>query len=162
MPKATEEESLQLLQDAGVSYEYIEHPALHHLDDDAAPAGMPKMKNLLLKTKKSGQFYLYMTKQDRVDFKHLAAELGTSKSQLRFASPEDLLERLGLTPGTVNPLALALDVDQKIQFLIDQEIVSDGRISCHPNQNEASVVMSWPDFDKVMQSIQHPATIISE
>ncbi|MCO0831644.1 prolyl-tRNA editing protein [Fructobacillus sp. W13] len=162
MTKATEQAALDLLVKAQADYQYVEHPPLHHLDDDSAPAGMPKMKNLLLKTKKEQQFYLYMTKQDKVDFKHLAEQLNTSKSQLRFASPEDLFELLGLTPGTVNPLALALDTENQIQFLVDQEIIDDGIMSCHPNQNEASVIISWEQFNKVLSFISHPAQVISE
>ncbi|MBS9339219.1 prolyl-tRNA editing protein [Fructobacillus sp. M2-14] len=162
MTKATEQAALDLLAKANAKYEYVEHPPLHHLDDDTAPAGMPKMKNLLFKTKRDENFFLYMTKQDRIDIKHLAEELGTSKSQLRFASPEDLLALLGLTPGTVNPLALALDSENRIEFLVDQEIVNDNKMSCHPNQNEASVTMSWSEFNKVLNFVHHKAHIISE
>ncbi|MBS9335829.1 YbaK/EbsC family protein [Fructobacillus papyrifericola] len=153
MTAASETEALALLKEAGVSYKRYEHPALHHLGDLGAPKDFIPMKNLLLKTKKDGRFYLFLTMQERIDFKLLAKAIGTSKSQLNFASPEELFSLMAVTPGTVNPLALERDREKRIFLLVDEAVVSANQVAVHPNQNEATVVMTWPDFEKVLQEL---------
>lgn len=162
MTQANENEAIQLLDRLHIQYQLVRHAALHHLSDEGAPKGLPRMKNLLLKTKRDNQYYLYMTTNKRVDFTKLAHELGTSKSQLRFASNDDLEELLGVQPGTVTPLALMHDVHGTVQVIVDQGIVDAGVIAVHPNQNEATVVMSWLDFTKVLIALKHPYQLVSE
>ncbi|MFC4760688.1 YbaK/EbsC family protein [Fructobacillus durionis] len=162
MIQANENEAIQLLDRLHIQYQLVRHAALHHLSDEGAPKDLPRMKNLLLKTKRDNQYFLYMTSNKRVDFTKLARELGTSKSQLRFASNDDLEELLGVQPGTVTPLALMHDVHGSIQVIVDQAIVDAGVIAVHPNQNKATVVMSWLDFTKVLIALKHPYQLVSE
>lgn len=103
MNEATEREALTLLEKSGALYKRYTHPTLHHLNDTTAPKEFLPMKNLLIRTKKTAQFYLYMTMQERIDFGRLAKALGSTKSQLRFASEEELFWLNGCSPRNGYP-----------------------------------------------------------
>lgn len=160
MTNATEEEALTLLKEVGVNYRLVRHPALHHLGDPNAPKGIPQMKSLLLKTKRDQQYYLYLTKKARINFGQVAQAINSSKSQLNFASDDDLMRLLTVHSGTVTPLALTHDHHNEVILLVDHEIKADDQVAVHPNQNQATVIMNWLDFTQVMQAINHPITVI--
>ncbi|MBS9337701.1 YbaK/EbsC family protein [Fructobacillus parabroussonetiae] len=160
MKDATEKQALDLLERTKVSYQRFTHPPLHHLGDQGAPTDFVPMKNLLLKTKRAGQYYLYLTMQDRIDFGVLAKELNTSKSQLQMTSADELFDLMAVTPGTVNPFALENDQNRQIHFLVDQAIIDTDQVAVHPNQNEATIVMTWAAFLKVLDELGEDYQII--
>ena len=61
--------------------------------------------------------------------------------RLSFASPEELLRLLDLTPGSVTPLGLLNDRDHAVRFCLDRDF-DGGRIGVHPNDNTATVWLS--------------------
>ncbi|CAK1248559.1 YbaK/EbsC family protein [Fructobacillus fructosus] len=162
MNEATEREALTLLEKSGALYKRYTHPTLHHLNDTTAPKEFLPMKNLLIRTKKTAQFYLYMTMQERIDFGRLAKALGSTKSQLRFASEEELFDLMAVHPGTVTPLALEKDKDKKIHLVIDQAIIDADQVAVHPNQNEATVVMTWAEFTKVLDELGEEYQVLTD
>ena len=108
-------------------------------------------KNLFLKNKKSGQLYLVTIPYDkRLDLNQFRRMIGAPK--VRFAEPEDLLEVLGITPGAVSPLGLVNDTEDKVIFMIDEDIWNANEICCHPNVNTETLQIPGTEFQKLIKA----------
>ncbi|MDN6900320.1 prolyl-tRNA editing protein [Oenococcus sicerae] len=160
MQKATEQEALTLLDQSGIKYQRIEHPAIWSMDDPNAPKNLPKVKNLLLKKKNGSKFYLYLTNNTRVDFKELAESLKISRSQLVFSSETELENLLGLVSGMVTPLSLMHDVEKKVQVLINHDLKNLPLLAVHPNTNRATILLTWTDLLKLLRQMGYEAKIV--
>ena len=160
MKMATEQEALDLLARVGVNYRRVDHPAIWTMNDPNTPKGLPEVKNLLLKDKKSDQFYLYLVGDRRVDFKSLTDQLGLGHSRLEFASEKELESVLGVVSGMVTPLALVHDKDNQVKVLINRALQEIPEISAHPNVNTATILLSYPDLVKVLAAMGKVPVII--
>lgn len=86
-----------------------------------------------------------------MDIKALAKELG--EKQLSFASEAELFELLGLERGSVTPLALPHDREQRITLIIDEVIDQSEKIGFHPNINTATLVIAFRDFQRFLANL---------
>ena len=113
------EEKLKKLQ---IKYDMVEHPAVYTVEE--AKEKVPKIegigcKNLFLKTKKK-EYFLYTLPEDKkVDLKELAEKL--SLTRFHFASKENLEDILNIVPGSVTPLAIINDNENKVTVVLDRE-----------------------------------------
>jgi len=108
-------------------------------------------KNLFLKNKKSGQLYLITIPHDkRLDLSQFRKSIGAPK--VRFAGPEDLLEVLGITPGAVSPIGLVNDINDRVIFIIDEQIWNAEEVCCHPNINTETLQIPGSDFRKLIRA----------
>ena len=98
---------------------------------------------------KKKNYYLITVKGDkRVDLKEFRKKHGLRV--LSFASADDLMRFMGLTPGSVTPLGLLNDTEHHIHFYLDSEFVGN-RIGIHPNDNSATVWLYADDLVKLLQ-----------
>lgn len=105
-------------------------------------------KNLFVRDDKKRNYYLITVKGDkRVDLKEFRRAHGLRA--LTFASEEDLLAIMGLTPGSVSSLGILNDTEHQVHFYLDQAF-SGNRIGVHPNDNTATV---WLRADDLMRLI---------
>lgn len=162
MVYATKEQAIALLENLQINYKMIEHPPLWTMNDPHAPKGLPEVKNLLIKKKKSDQYYLFLTTNKPVDFKLLAVQLETSRNKLKFASEAELEGILHVVSGMVTPLALPNDIYHKVQVLIDADLKKLPAISAHPNVNTATIIISYEDLIKLLESIGYIPQIIQQ
>ena len=99
----------------GISYEVTNHDAVFNMEElGAVELPYPKWdaKNLFVRDDKKRNYYLISVKGDkRVDLKAFRKRQGLRP--LSFASADDLLAILGLTPGAVTPLGLLNDKAEK-------------------------------------------------
>ena len=142
-------ETYAFLTGQGVAYEVTEHKAVYNMDELAEvtlPYPEDDAKNLFVRDDKKRNYYLITVKGDkRVDLKEFRRQNGTRP--LSFASPEDLMRLLGLTPGSVTPLGLLHDRDLQVQLYLDRAFLDgQGRIGIHPNDNTATVWMQAEDL----------------
>jgi Ala-tRNA(Pro) deacylase len=72
------------------------------------------------------------------------------QGKLSFASPERMYKYLGLWPGSVTPFGLVNDHDHHVHLFIDHNLRNSKKISFHPCVNTASLVISFPDFEKFL------------
>ena len=148
---------LQFLDHLSISYEFHEHKAVY--TSEQARQLIPKLpgvpaKNLFLRDKKGNQHFLLTLEDTKaVDLKSLAAKLGISK--LSLASPERLMEILGIEPGAVSLLALVNDVANKVRLLADREVWQADQLQCHPLVNTATLVISHQDIIKFLELTGH-------
>src|SRR5688572_22640386 len=94
---------LKELDALGITYEAYEHPPVFNTEDvEKYWRDIPAtaVKNLFLRNKKGNHHYLVIVGVDkRVDLQQLVKVIGDDR--LSFGSAERLMERLGLTPGSV-------------------------------------------------------------
>jgi Ala-tRNA(Pro) deacylase len=146
------EATYQYLKDHGVAFEVNEHQAVFNMGElDAVNLAYPEwdVKNLFIRDDKKRHYYLISVKGDkRVDLKAFRKKYGLRA--LSFASENDLLTIMGLTPGSVTPLGLLNDTDCQVHFYLDAEFVGN-LIGVHPNDNTATV---WLKADTLVNLIK--------
>jgi Ala-tRNA(Pro) deacylase len=112
------------------------------------------IKNLFVKDK-AKQFYLITALHERaLDLKSLGKHLG-SKDRLSFADEEALYEHLGVTPGSVSPLALINAKPGSLRFILDSGILGHGTVYPHPLVNTQTTALVPNDLMKAIASWGH-------
>ncbi|MEH6941014.1 prolyl-tRNA synthetase associated domain-containing protein [Bacillus sp. JJ722] len=159
MGQATEKEAYEILEKLNISFQRIDHEAITSVKHYDAELPGPQVKNLLLTTKKEKQYYFIIVPDEIiVDLKALASELQSRR--LSFASPEELDQLIGLKPGTLTPIALHHDVEQKIQVVIDSSIDQQDTVGIHPNVNTTTAIIAFHDLERILSWSSHPPKFI--
>ena len=156
------QEVYQFLKDNNIQYEVTEHPAVYNMEEmDNLHLPYPySAKNLFVRDDKKANYYLITVKEEkRVNLKELRKQNGTRN--LSFASENDLIDILRLTPGSVTPFGLLNDKEQKVKFYIDEDLLSgDGMIGIHPNENTATVWLKTEDLIKILKENGNEINIV--
>ncbi|NCB41002.1 MAG: prolyl-tRNA synthetase associated domain-containing protein [Clostridia bacterium] len=157
-------ESFELLDQLEIPYAWLEHELKMTIADCADIDKLLEIeicKNLFLCTKAKDRFFLLMMPgTKKFVTKDVSRMIGTSR--LEFA-PEEYMERyMHLTPGSVSVMGLAYDKENKVQLLIDQEVLNQKYIGCHPCINTASLRMSTDDFiNKFLPAVNHEPILLN-
>lgn len=154
----TKQETYDYLRAHGVAFEITEHPAVYNMEECAAlnlPYPEDDAKNLFVRDDKKQHYYLITVRADkRVDLKQFRRDHGTRP--LSFASPEELLAHLKLTPGSVTPLGLLQDEERAVHFYLDEGfLLPPGRIGVHPNDNTATI---WLPAEELLKLLREHGT----
>ena len=148
----------------GVAHEYHEHAPAHTMEECLAlPYAAPDVtfcKNLLLCNTPKTAFYLYVTVPDK-PFRTGDVSKRLGSSRLSFAPPECLHSMLHLEPGSLSPLGLWFDGEQRIRLAFDRDVQRAGRIAFHPCDNSATVLFRQEDFwREVVPALGHDPLFI--
>ncbi len=142
------------LNEKGIPYEAVEHEAVFTMEE-MERAGINAhgciCKNLFLRDAKGKQHFLVTVPDERrVDLKWLSSALGTSK--LSFASAERLDKYLGVPQGSVSPFGILNDESRSVIFAADSALTSLPVIGVHPNDNTATVFLSFADLRQIIEN----------
>lgn len=156
-------DAFDLLDKLSISYAWLDHEVKMTIADCAGVdqiLGIQLCKNLFLSTKNKEQFFmLMMPGTKKFITKDVSRMLGTTR--LEFAPEEYMEELLHLTPGSVSVMGLWYDKENKVQLLIDRDVLGHEYIGCHPCINTASLRMSTSDFmDKFLPAVSHQPIIL--
>ncbi|MBQ3865251.1 MAG: prolyl-tRNA synthetase associated domain-containing protein [Clostridia bacterium] len=132
----------------GISYQRTDHEHADTMEDcfaiDAV-LGVLICKNLFLCNRQKTDFYLLMMPGDKkFKTKELSAQIQSSR--LSFAGPDDMLRYLDIQPGAVSIMGLMNDSDHKVHLLIDEDVLKDPFIGCHPCVNTSSLKIRTEDI----------------
>lgn len=156
------EKVYQKLDELGITYEVVEHPpALTTEEADRYIEGKEgvRTKTLFLCNKKSTAFYLViMDDEKRVDMKRLGELL--EEKGMKFCSPEKLMLKMGLPPGTVSLFGLLNNVEHDIKICLDREILSEEIMTFHPNDNTRTLFLSTEDMNRFIEAIGYERRVI--
>ncbi|MDE7428950.1 MAG: prolyl-tRNA synthetase associated domain-containing protein, partial [Lachnospiraceae bacterium] len=116
--------------------------------------------NLFLCNRQKTDFYLLMMPGlKKFKTKELSAQLGTAR--LSFAEAEYMEEFLNITPGSVSVMGLMNDKEHRVRLLIDQELLQDEFVGCHPCVNTASLKIRMKDIlEKFLPHVAHDYTTV--
>ena len=117
-------------------------------------------KNLLLTNRQMTDIYLLLMPGDKpFKTKILSKQIGSAR--LSFASAEQMLEHLDITPGSVSVLGLMNDKDNKVRLLVDKELLEQEHIGCHPCINSSTLKIKTSDImEKMLPAMHHEAGIV--
>lgn len=145
------------LTDLGISFEAVEHPAVFTIDEMLKldfPPDVRIAKNLFLRDAKGKRHFLVVADMEQtVDLKRMEEIL--SSSRLSFASDERLQKHLGLTKGAVSPFGLINDPEQQVELYLDEKLRNYQTIGVHPNDNTATVLISFEGLQKFIGATGH-------
>ncbi len=143
---------LQKLEDMEIKYEMTEHETVYTIED-MHRIGICEMgevaKNLFLRDEKGRRYFLViMTGSKTADLKALREKLGV---RLSFAQEDKLMVYLGLTKGSVSPFGVINDADAFVEVIFDRDLSKCDRLGFHPNDNTATLWISYSDIEKVIK-----------
>ena len=153
----------ELLDELEIPYLRVDHEAAATVDDchevDEA-LGIHICKNLFLCNRQKTDFYLLMMPGlKKFKTKELSSQLGTAR--LSFAEAEYMEEFLNITPGSVSVMGLMNDKENRVRLLIDQELLQDEFVGCHPCVNTASLKIRMKDIlEKFLPHVGHDYTAV--
>ena len=138
----------ELLEKLGIRYTRVDH---EHADTIEACHEIEKLlgcricKNLLLTNRQMTELWLLLMPGDKpFKTKVLSKQIGTAR--LSFASPEQMLAHLDLTPGSVSVLGLMNDHEHKVRLLMDRDLLAEDAIGMHPCNNTSSLRIARDDL----------------
>ena len=148
-----------LLDSLGIPYQRIDHEAAMTMEACAAvdeALGATICKNLLLCNRQCTEFYLLLLPGSKpFKTKELSKQIGSSR--LSFAAPEYMEAFLDITPGSLSILGLMNDQDNRVQLLIDEDVLGGQWIGCHPCINTSSLRIPTKDVLEVLiPAMAHP------
>jgi len=140
------------LKELGIQYEVFEHPPLDTIEIALKywkEIDSTHCKNLFFRNHKGNRHYLVII-QDTTPFSIRSLEQKLKQGKLTFGSPKRLMKYLGVQPGSVSPFGLLNDEDHHVYLFLDQQLKQSEKISFHPNDNTASLVLRYHDFMKYL------------
>ncbi len=153
-----------LLDELGVTYERVDHEAamtMEACEEVDKMLGSTICKNLFLCNRQETQFYLLMLPgEKKFKTKILSKALGVAR--LSFANETYMEEFLDITPGSMSVMGLMNDHENRVQLVIDEEILQGDYVGCHPCINTSSLKLSTSDLmEKVIPAMEHTPIIVT-
>ena len=117
-------------------------------------------KNLFLCNRQKTEYYLLLMPGDKpFKTKEIPPQVGCAR--LSFASPEAMLEYLDIEPGAVSVMGLMNDKDHTVRLLIDEDVLKEAFIGCHPCVNTSTVKVKTADIkEKFLPALGYKPTIV--
>ena len=138
---------LKILDHKSIKFKKYEHEALYSVNDSSIKRGEIQgehTKNLFLKNKKNF-FYLFSCEENKtVDLRRFSKSVGAGN--LSFAREEYLIKYLGVKAGSVSPYALLNDIDNQVDFYLEDNIYNSNNINFHPLINTSTITVQTKDF----------------
>ena len=146
------------LDSLGISYQRVDHEALMTIEacrdmDQILNAAI--CKNLFLCNRQETSFYLLLLPGDKkFKTKEVSSQLGVAR--LSFANETYMEKFLDITPGSVSILGLMNDKENHVQLLIDEDLLTEPYIGCHPCINTSSLKIAMKDMmEKNIPAMKH-------
>ena len=149
-----------------IQYEVYYHPPLFTIEEALAywkEIDSTHCKNLFMRNHKGNRHYL-ISFECHKDLDIHSLEQMVHQGKLSFASPERMDRCLGVAPGSVCAFGLINDMDiaqtsnpkelfengHRVKYFLDSDLRRAEKISFHPCDNRASVVLSNEMFMKFL------------
>lgn len=143
------------LETHGIEFDYYEHPEAPTIEiakQFYRGEGTTLCKNLFFRNHKGNKHYLViMDSRHEMDIHSIEKVLHQGK--LSFASPERMMKYLGVRPGSVSLFNLVNDVNHDVILFVDEELMRAEKVSFHPNDNRASLVISSDAMMKFISAV---------
>lgn len=153
----------QRLEELKVEYSVTKHSAVYTIEEMEAQ-GIHRegdvVKNLFLRDAKGKRHFLIVLDKDKkADLEGIRQQVGSTA--LSFASEERLEKYLRLSKGAVSPLGLLNDNEVMVEVFFDKALVGKEKLGVHPNDNTATVWISFDSLKRVLEESGHSIKYIS-
>ena len=158
-----EERCYALLDSLGIEYARVDHDfadtieACHEIEK---LLGCEICKNLFLTNRQMTELWLLLMPGDKpFKTKLLSKQIGSAR--LSFATAEQMLQTLDITPGSVSVLGLMNDRENRARLLIDRDLLNQDYIGMHPCINSSSLRIRTADLlEKLLPAMGHEPTFV--
>ena len=144
----------KILEDLQIPFGYYEHPPAPTIEEARKywkDIEATHCKNLFFRNHKGNKHYLVILEHTK-DLSIHDLEKRLKQGKLTFASDQRMEKYLGLTPGSVTPFGLINDSAKQVHLFLDENLKRSTKISFHPCINTASLVLSFADFQRFLNS----------
>ena len=156
LPK--EQRVYTLLDSLGISYSRLDHDATETIESCHAVdqmLGIHICKNLFLCNAQKTLFFLLMMPGEK-KFRTAVFSKKMNCSRLSFADAAHMEEFLDIIPGSVSVLGLMNDHEKQVRLVIDEDVLKDEYIGCHPCVNTSSLKIHRDDLlEKILPAMGH-------
>ena len=158
----TEYKVFEFLEGTGTDYTWLAHGlkfAVSEYEEVCKALDIKIIRNIFLENKK-GQLFLLMIHADKKFVtKDVSHTIGSSR--LQFASAEKLMDAMQSEPGGVSNLALIFDTDNKVQLVVDKDLLDAPYMGMVPASRTKSLRMTPQDWlEKVVPAMHHEPLVI--
>lgn len=152
-----------LLEKLDIPYIRVDHDVTASIEvchDVEKLLGITICKNLFLCNSQKTDFYLLiMPGNKKLKTKELSSQIKSSR--LSFAPAEYMEKYLDITPGSVSVMGLMNDAEHKVKLLIDEDVVKEEYVGCHPCINTSSLKIETKYIiDKFLPYTGHVPTYV--
>lgn len=148
------------LDELGIEFHRLDHApadsdAPELLEEIDRSLGAQICKNLFLANRQRTKFYMLMIPAQKV-FRSSDISKQAGSSRLHFAEPEYMEEMIDTTPGSASVMGLMNDKDHRVQLLVDDDLLKQEYIGCHPCINTSSLRIKTGDiFGRFLEATGH-------
>ena len=145
-----------------IPYTRVDHPPVYTVAEAEAkvpPLPGANLKNLFVRNKAGSHHWLVVVPYEKqVDLQGLAAVLG--EKRLSLASPERLMQHLGVEPGAVSLLAVVNDTAAAVEVIVDADLWQAELLKCHPLVNTSTLALRRVDVARLLDLTNHPVRLL--
>ena len=158
-----ERKCYKFLEKIGIDYEVVDHEEASDMDkclEIETVLGVKICKNIMLCNRQETRFFIFMMPGDKKYVtKDVSKKIGMSR--LSFAKEEHLKDYLNVTPGSVSVLGLLNDIDNRVELVIDRDVIGQNHIRCHPCVNTSTLKIKTDGcLTKIIPALNKEALII--
>ena len=144
----------EYIKNKQIWYEITEHKAVYSMSEISEveiPYPESDAKNLFVRDDKKENYYLITVRGNkRVNLKEFRTENNTRP--LSFASEKELKDMIQILPGSVSPLGILNDKENKVKVFLDKEFIEKTDIiGIHPNDNTATIWLKTKDLINIIK-----------
>ncbi len=157
-----EKPAIEALEALNIPYKRYEHPCaltMEDCTDIGADVGAHHCKNLFLCNRQGTEYYLMLIRGDK-KFKTAVVSKLIGTSRLSFCNAEQLMDKLGLLPGSVTALGLTNKNARDVTVVVDDEVAQFPMVCVHPCVSTASLAISGADLMKYIRSTGNEVKIV--
>lgn len=147
----------------GITAETVRHPPVRTVTQARTLRGqIPGMhtKTLFLRDRDRRCFLLCAEEDARIDLKRLPSLIG-ARGQLSFGSPQALMDRLDVAPGSVSPLGAINDREGAVTVVLDRALLAAPLVNCHPLRNDRTTAMAPDGLLRFLRATGHEPLLVS-
>lgn len=154
----------RLLKELQIPYKRMDHEEMATIEacrgiDELL--GIHMCKNLFLCNSQNTVFYLLlMPGEKKFKTKELSKQIGSAR--LSFGPEEYMEELLNIRPGSVSIMGLMNDRENRVKLLIDEDVLKEEFLGCHPCVNTASLKVKTQDIiEKFLPYVKHDFIVVN-
>ncbi len=150
------------LTQLNISFEYYEHPPAPTIEIARQywkNIEAVHCKNLFFRNHKGNKHYLVIFDCNQNMNIHQLEKM-LKQGKLSFASERRLFQYLRLYPGSISPFGLLNDQENHVYVFLDKNLQNAKKLSFHPNENTASLVITQEGFQNYLSNCGNPFEFI--
>lgn len=146
-----------------IEFDRVDNDVVESMDeciDISNKLGSEIRKTVFVCNRQKTNYYLVILPANkRFDSKKFSSELEIAR--VSFASFEDMESLLGVSPGSATIMTVLNDSDNKVDVIIDSEILDSEYFACNPGVNTTHIKFKTDDLiNNFLVNENHPPKII--